>query len=85
MSPDSTSWLTSYNDDATAYINVCKPVGSDTGCDPTAAVCVKSNNHNHTVSALCFFVKASIVSLPTIGHVNEYPTMHYFGNPRRIQ
>ena len=21
----------------------------------------------------------------TIGHVNEYPTMHYFGNPRHTQ
>ena len=20
-----------------------------------------------------------------IGHVNEYPTMHYFGNPRQTQ
>ena len=20
-----------------------------------------------------------------IGHVNEYPTMHYFGNPKRTQ
>ena len=57
VSPDSTSWLTSYNDDATAYINVCKPVGSDTGCDPTAAVCIKSNNQSHTVSAMGFSLR----------------------------
>ena len=23
--------------------------------------------------------------LIAVGHVNDYPTMHYFGNPRRTQ
>lgn len=48
MSPASVSWKTEYDDEATAYINVCQPVGSDRGCDPTSSVCVKQNGASQT-------------------------------------
>ena len=48
-------------------------------------MCVVIQNYNEDGVLVAHTVLSDGMSTSTIEHVNEYPTMHYLGNPRHTQ